>query len=280
MLRNNHYFLFLRQLWDKVKSSRRDNFFIEFNIVDHCNNSCRYCSHFSPIASKREISLESFEHDLKLLAPIVSGHVSSMHLMGGEPLLHPQIEDLLVLSRHYLKQDEIAIVTNGILLKKMPESFYRTVRENNIYIRISTYPIGIDYNEIMEYVRGKGCLCECYHIADEMSYRPMDEHGRGNILYNYVKCKMGGLCLQVKDGKLFYCAYSAYQQILNDKFHTSFNHAEHAFLELEKIKSLKDIYKFRLKPNGDCRYCLVKEWKSNPWMKSTKLKEEWIKPTL
>lgn len=269
---------FLIKVRNKIQISYQDRFKIEFNLVDHCNNCCGYCSHYSPIASKKELSLESFEHDLKLLAPIVSGHVDYVHLLGGEPLLHPLIIDLIILARRYFKNDRIAIITNGILLKKMPDSFYKTVLENNIHIRISPYPIHINYEELMVYVRSKGCFCDCFRIADKMFYRPMVEDGSGNVVYNWLHCKLGGLCLQVKEGKLFYCSYSAYMDILNERFKTSFTHDKHAFLELDKIKSIKDIYKFCARPNGDCRYCLVEERKLNPWRASTKCKEEWIKP--
>ena len=35
------------------------------DIVDHCNLNCKGCGHFSPLASKSFLDLETFENDLR-----------------------------------------------------------------------------------------------------------------------------------------------------------------------------------------------------------------------
>ena len=37
------------------------------DIVDHCNLNCKGCGHFSPLASKSFLDLETFENDLRRL---------------------------------------------------------------------------------------------------------------------------------------------------------------------------------------------------------------------
>ena len=38
---------------------------VEIQIVDHCNLNCNCCNHFSPLADKWFMELESFETQIK-----------------------------------------------------------------------------------------------------------------------------------------------------------------------------------------------------------------------
>ena len=62
---------------------------VEINIVSHCNLNCRSCSHFSPVAGKEYLPIELAELDFARLAELSGGDVQCIHIMGGEPLLHP-----------------------------------------------------------------------------------------------------------------------------------------------------------------------------------------------
>ena len=44
---------------------------LEYNLADHCNLSCRECSHLSPYIRKYFASIESFERDLSRLAEVL-----------------------------------------------------------------------------------------------------------------------------------------------------------------------------------------------------------------
>jgi molybdenum cofactor biosynthesis enzyme MoaA len=46
-------------------------------------------------------------------------------LMGGEPLLHPELERFFPAARTAFPSAKIKIVTNGILLSKKEDSFWR-----------------------------------------------------------------------------------------------------------------------------------------------------------
>ena len=63
------------------------------DIVDHCNLNCKGCGHFSPLAPKSFLDIETFENDLRRLNGLLNGNIYCFELMGGEALLHPQLED-------------------------------------------------------------------------------------------------------------------------------------------------------------------------------------------
>ena len=90
--------------------------YLEHHIVDHCNLNCAGCSHFSPLASEWYESLEDFRKDFTELANKTNTQVKTIRIMGGEPLLHPQVTDFLITARQLFPTSEIQLVTNGILL--------------------------------------------------------------------------------------------------------------------------------------------------------------------
>ena len=64
--------------------------------------------------------------------------------MGGEPLLHSQLTEIIKVSRLYLKEARIELVTNGILLKNCSKERKDSINENNIFVCISNYGLNLD----------------------------------------------------------------------------------------------------------------------------------------
>ncbi len=120
----------------------------ELHLVDHCNLNCRGCTHFSPLAEKNFLSKQDFEKDFCRLSDLTQGNVDYIHLLGGEPLLHPDILFFLKRARDFFNETAINLITNGILLKKQNDKFYETCRENKINIILTYYPINLDLNFI------------------------------------------------------------------------------------------------------------------------------------
>lgn len=105
---------------------------LEIHICDHCNLRCVACSHESPFATERFDDPATLRLALKALwrhyeAPLIK-------LLGGEPLLHPDIGAIIEAVRA-VTGSRIRIVTNGLLLKKRHLEL-RGVDE----IHISAYP--------------------------------------------------------------------------------------------------------------------------------------------
>lgn len=112
--------------------------YLETNIMDSCNLNCRGCSHFSNLFSSDEhIPLDVFCQDLKKIAEHV--RINTLYLLGGEPLLNEKLTDYLNFARKILPSGEIEIVTNGLLIPKQTESFFKSCRDNDIIISISSY---------------------------------------------------------------------------------------------------------------------------------------------
>ena len=97
----------------------------EVNIVEHCNLACRACSHLSPVLPRRDVAPAAIFRDLSALAPHY--HARWIRLLGGEPLLHKDILGAIAAARRSALPDRIAVVTNGVLLPRMPAAFWEAV---------------------------------------------------------------------------------------------------------------------------------------------------------
>ena len=68
--------------------------------------------------------------------------------MGSEPLLNKRINEYLEIVGKYIKKGQIDLMTNGILLLKMDDSFFETCQRNHIRIAVTKYPVKVDYDRI------------------------------------------------------------------------------------------------------------------------------------
>lgn len=106
----------------------------EINIVHQCNLSCRGCSHLSPVVSNRFVDPDVVFRDLSQLALCYSA--GNVRLLGGEPLLHRALLQVVAAVRASGITDCIRILTNGILLPRLSEAFWEAVDE----VQVSLYP--------------------------------------------------------------------------------------------------------------------------------------------
>jgi organic radical activating enzyme len=106
----------------------------EINIVEHCNLRCRACSHVSPVLPRHLAAADEVERDLSSLAEHY--HVEIVWLLGGEPLLHPDLLGMIGAVRRSRVGERVGLVTNGVLLPQMPSEYWESLDE----VRVSLYP--------------------------------------------------------------------------------------------------------------------------------------------
>lgn len=105
---------------------------LELHIVDHCNLQCAECCSLSPLLEPRTVSPEAISRDLGLACRVLSPHY--LKLVGGEPLLHPELIACLEAARPFA--DILSVTTNGILLERMPARFWEVIDA----LTLSLYP--------------------------------------------------------------------------------------------------------------------------------------------
>jgi uncharacterized radical SAM superfamily Fe-S cluster-containing enzyme len=147
--------------WSKAHSgsiSKPILAYLEMHLTDHCNLGCKGCSHFSPIAEVWFANLSEHKRDMRQLRTLFS-NIEIIRLVGGEPLLHPEIEEFLYVTREYFGKVSIRIATNGLLLPFMTERFWEACKVNRIEINCTVYPPFVHKkNEILDKVELKGII--------------------------------------------------------------------------------------------------------------------------
>lgn len=107
---------------------------LEINAVEHCNLTCAGCSHLSPVMPKRAAEPAVVHRDLKALEEVY--RAAAVKVVGGEPLLHPDLPGLLEAVRATNVAPRIAICSNGLLLDRMDPAVWRLIDD----LEVSCYP--------------------------------------------------------------------------------------------------------------------------------------------
>ena len=119
------------------KMTKHKTLRVEINITKHCNLNCKGCDHFAPLSGEDNMSLDSFKKDMQRLRELFGEKLIEIHILGGEPLMHPEIDSFLEVSRSLFPKASILIDTNGTLLKRMPETFWKHCRDWHIQLNVT-----------------------------------------------------------------------------------------------------------------------------------------------
>jgi len=106
----------------------------EYNLTEHCNLKCAGCNHFSPHLPQKFADVAQFQRDLTALAEVM--HLGELKILGGEPLLHPDLPRFLRCARESGIADEITLVTNGLLLHRTEPATFELIDR----LWVSLYP--------------------------------------------------------------------------------------------------------------------------------------------
>jgi hypothetical protein len=231
----------------------------EISVCDHCNLNCIGCEHFSPIAPETFLDIEQYEKDCKRLSDLLGGEIAWLHLMGGEPLLHPRLIEILEISRKYFTIGHIELVSNGILLLKQDDLFWDACRRNDIVVAVTQYPIKLNHKSIERRAAEMGVKFRYYFIGHKtMHKKPLDINGRQNIKENLSLCHMFNTCVQLIDGKLYTCIEMAYIKYFNNYFNQNLAVNKNDIIDIYKVKTKEEIFEKLAKPVSFCRYCNIK----------------------
>ncbi|MDR1881457.1 MAG: radical SAM protein [Prevotella sp.] len=260
---------------------------IEINVVDHCNLCCSSCNHFSNLVEEEYfLDFEEYSRDISRLSEICSGNLKVIKLLGGEPLLHPDIVDFIKVTRIHFPYSNISFVTNGLLLLKMGNEFWKSLIEYNVFLRVTKYPIGLDYAKILNKAAVFGIinsnLNNSGHFSENKGHMikfPFDLSGNQEKYY-FINCHHRIGCTVLRHGKIYPCPQIAYIDYFNKQFNKTLNVTENDYIELHKIKSYYEIEEFLSNRVPFCDYCDIKH-RYHPlnkfeWRKSAKDIEEYL----
>ncbi len=135
---------------------------IYIEITNVCNLSCSFC--IGNVRTPRLMSIDEFSNVIQQTKPYTN-HIY-LHVLG-EPLLHPQLDELLTVAHNYGMI--VNITTNGTLLSKTQKILLNAPALRKVSVSLHSIEPGSAYC-LEEYLRdvvlfvtaatGKGILCE------------------------------------------------------------------------------------------------------------------------
>ncbi len=117
-----------------------------------CNLKCKHC-YIEKNPYKNEEDFISIEKIKEALLQVRSQRLSSIYLTGGEPLMHPDFNQIL---RMCLKVSNTTVMSNGVMINDKKARFLRKIDDESQFETI--YRISLDsINEIEnDNLRGRG----------------------------------------------------------------------------------------------------------------------------
>ena len=224
--------------------------YVEFHAADHCNLNCRACSHFASLFNADVFpDTQGIIRDFLQLSMLFRS-VNTVRILGGEPLLNPELPQIISGIREIMPQSEISIVTNGLLLKKWGSLLARLLVSCGIVLYVTRYPVGGSaVQDGIRLFKNEGVnVIE----SPEMSYfrlflRKDRDSGSG-----FGNCRVKG-CTFLCDGHLYVCALCALVKRYNQVFSAAF--PEEDGVDLYQVRSGKDVLEKFGSAWKLCGYC-------------------------
>ena len=247
-------------------------------ICDHCNLNCKGCGALAPLAEEWFVEVDQLEKDVKELAKKLT--IRTIFISGGEALLHPQIDKILYVVRNAFPKTKLLVGTNGLLIFKMPDSFWKAMRDCNAKVQITVYPpLEEKMPEIFQYVKAKMCKLkfrfEIFSDNDKASKYWQKQLFSFNKSYGsaegqYKKCWVND-CIDLKGHLLYHCPMHFLQH------YNRYFHEEHELIKGYDIyqHSGWELMKAMTSPMPQCAHCKV-PWERDTWDYSKREKSEWV----
>lgn len=189
----------------------------DVNIVDHCNMKCKGCLRFSNLVDEPFYAdYKQMVSDWKRIKELFWG-VERIKLMGGEPLLNPNLCDFIGAAREIFPDADIMVTTNALLINEQCEKLFETMRKNYCYFDISLYkPMEERIKEVEKILQENQVW---YYINDSKGdfYKVMSKTPSYDADEMYAKC-IAKNCHHLREGKISVCSRPQYAHIINEKY--------------------------------------------------------------
>lgn len=247
----------------------------EIHVTDHCNLNCKGCAHFSSICSPRFADLGEFEADMRAMARTFES-VDQIYLLGGEPLLHPDVASFVRVAREVFPPSRIYLMTNGTLLTRMGDEVWKALAESRVVLLCDSYPIDLPVAEIEELGRRAGATVEWTEPRTEFFKIPIDARGGHDGARSFKRCQGFNNCPIVRDGRLYPCAYAAYADVYRERFGIDGLRAgDRDSLALGERHSPSEVVRFLTHSVPWCENCDMEHREFFAWGRSERSIDEW-----
>jgi len=127
--------------------------FLETMATQVCNLTCEGCTNYSDLTHQGYVKWADMEQDLSAWLQVVD--IPDFGIMGGEPLINPEIREWLRGVRRLMPQSQIRFTTNGLLLNKHFDVLDVAHEIGNTVFKITVHTPGPEIEYIIQRVFDK-----------------------------------------------------------------------------------------------------------------------------
>ncbi len=232
---------------------RRELPYLEYQVADGCNMRCSACSHYSQLVDGPGLlDLKETEKGFRLLRGFFD-NICLIRVMGGEPLLNPELHKYLRMTHEIFPQAVLEVVSNGILITSMSEELTETMKELDVTLYMSYYPAmkGKD-REIDDFLTRKGIGHKISEMAEEF-FKVTDLKGGLDPAAEFFSCSWR-FCNMLRDTKIAACAYPFLAHYFNDYYGKELPESGEVDLEEEGL-TREEILRRLDTPIEFCAFC-------------------------
>lgn len=111
----------------------------DFYITHHCNLNCEQCNRFNNYNFRGHLDWRPYQDLYQRWAQ--HSQVRLINILGGEPLMHPDLQGWMRQLRTWWPDTTMTMMTNGTLLARVP-GLYHTVQETDCVVEICVHNSG------------------------------------------------------------------------------------------------------------------------------------------
>ena len=207
------YYLYVRRLLRVGKDGRVGMMQVGSVIVRGCNLRCQYCTVYSPyrkgLIPAEELSA-SYTEWRKKIKP------QYFILVGGEPLLHPELERIVRDSARIWNDSKLWLTTNGLQLERLKPEVIQALKETGYKIIVSEHTFEPEHRKRLDagYARLKEAKIPFVVKPSRVAWVATHEYdGKGEIVpyqsdpnkaWNHCAFRA---CVDISGDQLYRCGY-------------------------------------------------------------------------
>ena len=239
--------------------------YFEMPIVDACNLNCLGCLFgCNRHGESDHMALAEIERDFVRMAELFED-ILWIRLLGGEPLLHPDLIGVLDAARRIFPETEIDVCTNGLALPKLPQDVLDAFVRNRITVHVSGYaPTYRLLNEIEAVLQKNGIAY--FVLRREEFYKFYTLEPKNDPQESHAACPSSG-CRELYRGRLAKCSAVLAFERMNKQFGTTYAvscHKDYFSIHDEDLTGW-DILQCMDDAVPACRYCDTLHMQKFPW---------------
>jgi hypothetical protein len=229
----------------------------------------------SPLVDERTLAIADFEPLVRQLAGSVVADV--VKIMGGEPLLHPDITSVVRVLRASGIGDRVRLFTNGLRLHAMTDAFWESLDE----LTISTYTSAPVKPAVLAMARDRARRHDIVlniKPVDEFSQvlSPRYETDDTAVADTYRRCWLRHRCMVVRDRRFYTCTRAAYAgefltRVVHEPSPEPLDRSHDGIsIDQPDFAAALEAYLGREVPLAACRYCFGGDGATEPHYQLTR----------